>query len=154
MDLITLAAAITLTEWSERTFWRRITDGAIERLSRNGKAMIRFEAIAPYLCLPLEGEDLQLLERADAGEAAAQSDLALFFMQHGKRKGALTWLSLAAKQQDANAMYLLGRYYIDAPGAETDENLGLMWLAKAACYGSQMAVAVMQSIRESLCVRT
>ena len=147
MDVISLSAATTLTEWSERTFWRRFTDGTIERVIRNGKAVIPFAAIEPHLCLPLAPEDLLLLEQADAGEAGAQTDLALIFLAHSKAKGAIAWLGLAAKQDDANAMYLLGRCYIDAHGAEKDENLGLMWLSKAACRGSQMAEGAMQSIR-------
>ena len=152
MEVISLAAAITLTEWSERTFWRRFTDGTIRKESRNGKAVIRFAAIRDNLCLPFDGEDLLLLERADGGNAVAQTELALHFLDHRKPKGALAWLGLAVKQEDANAMYLLGRCYIDgnSRGIECDENLGLMWVSKAACHGSVMALAVMQSIRERI----
>jgi TPR repeat protein len=151
MDVITLAAATTLTEWSERTFWRRFTDGSIERITRNGKVVVRFDAIAAHVCIPLAEEDLLVLECADSGDAAAQTDLALLFLEHRKAKGALAWLGLAAKQNDASAMYLLGRFYIDARGADKNENLGLMWLSKAACHGSELAVAAMQAIRERLC---
>ena len=150
MDVISLAAATTLTEWSERTFWRRFTEGSIERITRNGKAVVRFDAIASHLCIPLQDEDLLLLQQADAGDAAAQADMALIFLAHNKPKGALAWLNLAVKQQDANAMYLLGRLHIDAHGSDRDENLGLMWLSKAACHGNGIASEVMQSIRRRL----
>jgi TPR repeat protein len=150
MNVISLAAATTLTEWSERTFWRRFTDGSIERMIRNGKAVVPFDAIAAHLCLILAPDDLLLLERADAGEAGAQTDLALVFLAQRKPKGAIAWLGLAAKQDDANAMYLLGRCYIDGRGADKDENLGLMWLSKAACRGSQLAGAAMLAIRARL----
>ena len=154
MEVISLAAAITLTEWSERTFWRRFTDGSIKKESRNGKAVVSFNAIRDDLCFPLGADDLLLLERADAGEAGAQTDVALLFLENKKAKGAVIWLGLAAKQDDANAMYLLGRCYIDGPGrgVAPDENLGLMWLARAACHGSALAVAAMQAIRTRLCV--
>jgi TPR repeat protein len=150
MELITLAAAITLTEWSERTFWRRFTDGSIKKETRNGKAVIRFAAIVAHVCVALDPEDLLVLERADGGDALAQTELALVFLVHRKPKGAIAWLSLAAKQDDANAMYLLGRCYIDGRGADKDENLGLMWLSKAACRGSQLAAAAMLAIRARL----
>lgn len=150
MDVISLTAATTLTEWSERTFWRRFTDGSIKKEIRNGKAVVSYGAIAAHVCVPLDGDDLLLLEQADAGEAAAQTDLAVIFLSHGKPRGALAWLGLAAKQDDANAMYLLGRCYIDGWGVGRDENLGLMCLSKAACHGSTMAVGVMQSIRERI----
>jgi TPR repeat protein len=150
MDVISLAAATTLTEWSERTFWRRFTEGSIERLIRNGKAVIGFDAIAGHLCIPLEEDDLVLLQQADAGDPRAQTDMALIFLAHKKPKGALAWLNLAVKQQDASAMYLLGRFYIDAHGSDRDENLGMMWLSKAACYGNGFATVALESIRRRI----
>jgi TPR repeat protein len=155
MDVISLAAAITLTEWSERTFWRRFNEGVIKKESRNGKAVISFAAISDNLCVPLDAEDLLLLERADGGDPSAQTELALHFLRHRRPKGALAWLGLAAKQDDANAMYFLGRCYIDGDsrGIERDENLGLMWVSRAACHGSILAAAVMQSIRDRIGMR-
>ncbi|WP_426107152.1 hypothetical protein [Massilia sp. TSP1-1-2] len=152
MEVISLAAAITLTEWSERTFWRRFTEGTIKKESRNGKAVIRFASIRDNLCVPLNVDDMLLLELADGGDAGAQTELALHFLDHRKPKGALAWLGLATKQDDANAMYFLGRCYIDGGSRdiERDENLGLMWVAKAACHGSGLAIAVMESIRERI----
>ena len=150
MEVISLAAAATLTEWSERTFWRRFRDGSIERQIRNGKAVVQFDAIATYACLPLEKEDVALLDRADAGDAGAQTDLALLFLEHKRTKGALAWLALAAKQEHANAMYLLGRIYIDALDEDKDENLGLMWLCRAASLQDHFASAVMHAIRQRL----
>ncbi len=150
MGVISLAAAITLTGWSERTFWRRFTDGSIERLTQDGKAVVPFESIAPHTVIPLAEDDLLLLMQADAGDAVAQTDLALLFLAHRKRKSALAWLNLAVKQQDANAMYLLGRFHIDAIDADRDENLGMMWLSKAACHGCGFATVVMESIRRRL----
>ena len=150
MDVISLAAATTLTEWSERTFWRRFTEGSIERLSRNGKAVVRFDAIASHLCIPMEEQDLVLLQQADAGDAGAQTDMALLFLANKKPKGALAWLNLAVKQHDAAAMYLLGRLHIDAHGSDRDDNLGMMWLSKSACHGNRFATVVMESIRRRI----
>jgi TPR repeat protein len=152
MDVISIAAATTLTEWSERTFWRRFTEGSIERISKNGKAVIRFDAIAGHVCIPLDDEDKSLFQQADAGDAAAQTDIALIFLTYKKPKGALAWLNLAVKQDDANAMYLLARCYIDGYGTERDENLGLMWLSKAACRGSRLAKETMQLMLARVCL--
>lgn len=150
MEVISLTAAATLTEWSERTFWRRFRDGSIERHIRDGKAVVQFGAIASHACLPLATEDLALIVQADAGDPCAQSDLALLFLEYKKTKGALAWLTLAAKQDNANAMYLLGRLYIDGIDGDKDENLGLMWLCKAASLHEQFASAVLRSIRQRL----
>lgn len=150
MEVISLAAAATLTEWSERTFWRRFRDGSMERHIRNGKAVVQFDEVAKHACLPLGKEEVALLDRADAGDAGAQTELALLFLEYKKIKGALAWLGLAARQDNANAMYLLGRIHIDGLDGEVDENLGLMWLCKAASLHDQFASAVMHAIRYRL----
>lgn len=134
MKLISLAAAITLTAWSERTFWRRFADGVMTRETENGRSMINFDLIKPHICMPLEPDDLAVLESADAGDAEAQNELALIFLSNGKPKSAIYWLETAAKQNDANAMYLLGRCYTDGNGLAKNENLGIMWIAKAAAH--------------------
>ena len=147
MEVISLAAAAIVTEWSERTFWRRFKDGVITREIRHGKAVVELRAIAAHACFPLDDDAVALLARADTGDACAQTELALLFLEHRKPKGALAWLTLAVKQDDANAMYLLGRAYITGEGADTDENLGLMWLAKAAFHRHPLASAVMHAMR-------
>ena len=153
MKQITLVAATSLTEWSERTFWRRFNDGSLKKETRNGKTVISFDAIANQLCIAMESDDLLLLEQADGGNAPAQTELAVLFLARGKPKSALMWLGMAVKQDDPNAMYLLGRCYIDGVGEEMDENIGLMWISKAASHHSPFASAVMQSIRQRLCQR-
>ena len=59
------------------------------------------------------------------------------------------WLELAAKQQLADAMQLLGRCYLEGNGLTKDENLAIMWIAKAASLGHSIALAQIQSIRLS-----
>lgn len=150
MELISLAAAITLTQWSERTFWRKFADGSMARKTGSGKAMIPFELIEPHLCMSLGPEDLSVLESADGGSAAAQNDLAVIFLSNGKPKGAIYWLELAIKQDFASAMYLLGRCYSDGNGLPKNENLSIMWIAKAASYGHTIAQAQMQAVRDQM----
>lgn len=150
MNFISLPAAATLTEWSERTFWRRFREGAIKREIFNGKAVVRFNAIAAHACIPLDDDAIALLASADAGDAVAQTDLALLFLENKRPKGALAWLALAAKQDYGNAMYLLGVSAISGVGGEKDENLGLMWLCKAAMHQNPFATAVLRSVRSKL----
>lgn len=106
--------------------------------------MIAFESIFPYLAISLPSEDVQLVLDADKGGKEAQSDLALLFLAGAKYKEAIYWLELAIKQGDASAMYWLGRAYVDGSGVSKDENLGMMWIAKAAASGHVVSQAQMQ----------
>jgi TPR repeat protein len=147
MQLITLPAAITLTEWSERTFWRKFADGSLARETVNGKAMISFELINPHLCLALSPDDLAILASAVAGDAEAQNEMALIFLTNEKPKGAIYWLEQAAKQGCADAMNLLSQCYMKGSGVPQDENTGMIWLAKAATLGHLISQCQMQGLR-------
>lgn len=147
MTLISLPAAITLTARSERTLWRMFADGSAAREVVNGKAMFSLESIKPFLCIPIDAEDLLLVEEADKGDAEAQTDLALIFLSNRKFKEAIFWLELAAEQGYADAMNWLGRCYIHGDGIEKNENVGMMWLAKAAANGHAISKAQMKTIR-------
>ncbi len=133
MIRISLPAAITLTEWSERTFFRKFADSSLTRDAKSGK--ISFELLKPHLCLTLEPEDLPVIESADAGDAEAQNEVALIFLSSGKPKGAIYWLEQAAKKDHADAMNLLSQCYMSGNGVQKSENTGVIWLAKAAAHG-------------------
>ena len=149
MQLISIASAITLTEWSESTFRRRIADGTLARHVEpgpSGRAMIELDAIKPHACIPLEEEDSSLIQDADTGKAEAQNDLALLFLANSKPRAAIYWLELAAKQDYPDAMHWLGRCHIDGNGVLLDDNLGMMWLAKAAAHGHAVSQAQMKAM--------
>jgi TPR repeat protein len=152
VDFISIGSAITLTEWSDKTLRRRIADrsisGKVER-SGTGRMMVDFADLSPHICIPLENEDIELVIGADSGEAEAQNDLALLFLQNGKAKSAIYWLELAAKQDYPDAMHWLARCYFDGTGGAKDENLGLMWLARSAAAGHRISQEKMQAIRDS-----
>ena len=147
MQFISLPAAITLTELSERTFWRKFADGSLARETVNGKAMISFDLIKPHLCLALSPEDLSVLARAVAGDAEAQNEMALIFLTNEKPKNAIYWLEQAAKQGCADAMSLLSQCYMKGSGVPQDENTGMIWLAKAATQGHLISQCQMQGLR-------
>lgn len=151
MQLISIASAITLTEWSESTFRRRIADGSLKREFESGpggRAMVGLEAIRPHICIQLEDDDMPLIKDADGGNAEAQNDLALLFLANKKPRGAIYWLELAAKQEYPDAMHWLGRCHLDGNGILQDDNLGMMWMAKAAARGHIVSQAQMQAMRD------
>ncbi|MDP1665830.1 MAG: hypothetical protein Q8L79_11965 [Methylobacter sp.] len=150
MQHLSLQAATTLTEWSERTLRRRLADGTLQCAADNEayyKTMICFDSIKHDICIPLNPNDIELIKSADAGDAKAQNDLALLFLEQNKPKSAVYWLELAAKQQVSDAMHLLGCCYLEGNGLPKDDNLAIMWIAKAASLGHPIALAQIQSIR-------
>jgi hypothetical protein len=153
--MINLATAATLTEWSKRTLWRRISDGTLTRtgddnIFNDKKTKIHLDTIKSYICVPLEPEDFELIESADAGDAEAQTDLALLFLSHAKPESTVYWLELAAKQNYASAMYLLGRCHTDGNGLPKNENIGIMWIAKAASHGDVISQGLMQAMLDKI----
>jgi len=143
---LSLPAATSLTGWSERTLWRRFSDGTLMRETVDGKSMLEFEALVPHLCVPIGPEEVALLASADAGNAEAQNEVALFFLEHGRPKGAIYWLELAAKQNWADSAHLLSQCYLQGAGVERNANKGMVWLAKAAELGHVIAQRQMQGI--------
>lgn len=150
MPLISLPAAISLTELSERTFWRKFADGSLQRELVGGKSMVDFVALQPYLCL---GPDfnpaaLNTLVAADSGDVVAQNEMALILLANDKGRAAIYWLELAARQASADAMNLLAWCHVDGKGVPADDNLGIMWLAKAAAHGHRIAQLQIQGIHQ------
>jgi uncharacterized protein len=147
--MINIATAMTLTGLSKRTLWRRITAGTFESSALKGdKTKITLATIKPYIRVPLEDRDYDLVIRADGGDPEAQCDLALIFLENDKPQAAFYWLELAAQQDFADAMHLLGRCYTDGNGIAKDENLGIMWIAKAASRGHVLAIAQIQGLSD------
>ena len=91
--------------------------------------------------------DLAFVLRADAGDADAQSDIGQLFSNAGKHKCALYWFQQAAQKGNSDAMQWLGRCYISGEGVPKDDNLGIMWIAKAAAHGHVIAQAQMSNFR-------
>lgn len=90
--------------------------------------------------------DVELIETAATGDAKAQTDLALLFLSHAKFESAVYWLELAAKQNHPAAMYLLSRCYIDGDALPRNENMGIMWITRAASIGHVLSQSLMQAM--------
>ena len=138
---INVEAAVWITQLSKRTLWRRLSEGQITRQANDdeGRAMLTFEDLVPMLCMPVAPQDHDLIIEAAAGDADAQNDLALLFLDAEKLEFGLHWLTLAADQGHPDAMHNLSKLYIQGSGLPKDNSLGLMWLAKAASLGHIIA---------------
>ncbi len=150
MPNISLKTATLLTGLSLRTLRRRIADGTLKCASSEedfNKTLICFDSIKNDIGIPLEPDDIELIKDADAGEPEAQNDLGVLFLENNKPQNAIYWLELAAKQDFADAMHLLGTCYLKGNGLAKDYNLALMWIAKAASLGHSIAIEQIKSIR-------
>ena len=76
---ISLNTAAILTGRSMRTWQRRIEEGLVPRLGDGRGALVPFSAVRPALAVDLSDEDVQMLVRADQGDAAAQADVGALF---------------------------------------------------------------------------
>jgi hypothetical protein len=143
MNQISMESAIALTDLSRRTWWRYISEGRATRVADDGRgrAMLDWADVLPLVCAPMDAEELALALSADAGNAHAQNDLGQLFLKANKFKCALYWLEQAAKKDNADAMQWLGYCYFNGKGVPQDDNLGLMWVAKAAAHGHVIAQA-------------
>jgi TPR repeat protein len=131
---------MNLTGRSKRTLWRFIEHGLVIRgdNTANGKATIDLDSIRPYFLMQIDPQDFALIESADCGgggDADAQNELALLFLANQQPASALYWLELAAGQGHTDAMHWLGRCHIEGNGLPKNEELGIMWLSKAAAHG-------------------
>ncbi|EIC21260.1 SEL1-like repeat protein [Thiorhodovibrio frisius] len=80
-----------------------------------------------------------MIPAADAGDAAAQRELGLLFLELTQPERAAHWLHLAAAQGDANAMQWLGKLHARGEGVELDEAQAIAWIKKAAEGGHIIA---------------
>lgn len=148
MVSISLDTAAIVTERNKRTWRRRIDDGLATRLDdAGGRTMVSIVDVAPLIPLEMTPEDLRYLTEADAGSAEAQDDMGQLFLAAGRHAIAIYWLDLAARQDYPNAMQCLGQCYAAGTGVPKDENLAIMWIAKAAAHGHLIAQAQMKGLQ-------
>ena len=140
--LISIDTASIITERSKRTWQRRLASG-VERVLEDlrGRAMIRLVDVHPFICVPLSDYDISALVLADSGSAAGQCDIGQVFDLLGKHEIAIYWWRQAAEQGYAEAMQCLGSAHAEGRGVSVDENLALMWIARAAAQGHLIARA-------------
>jgi len=114
---------------------------------KRGRTMVCLADVASRISAPMVDEDLAYLLRADAGEAEAQNDMGQLFLLAARYEAACFWFKRAAEQGHSDAMQWLACCYLAGHSVPRDENLALMWLARAAAHGSTLAKKQMQSMR-------
>lgn len=138
---ISLDTAVTLTNISKRTIWRRLNDRKITRTGTDtrGRTMLDLNDIISMLPFSISEEDYELLTGVDNSDPNAQNDLALLFMECNKFESAHYWFKQAADQQHADAMQNLSTLYQKGLGVEKNQSEALVWLSKAATQGHIIA---------------
>jgi len=145
---ISIDTASAITDLSRRTWWRRISAEKVTRVKNDdrGRTVLLWEEVAPHMPVAMTPENKALVLLADAGDADAQNDLGQLFLVSGKPHAAFYWFALAAQQNNADAMQWLGHCYVNGKGVAKDENMGVMWIAKAAALGHVIAQGQMQGL--------
>ena len=108
--------------------------------------MLLWSEVAPHCCVPIAPEDQPFILLADAGNASAQDDIGHLFLLAEKHQAAVFWFQQAAQQKNPDAMQWLGHCYVNGKGVPKDENLGMMWMAKAAALGHVIAQGQMKGL--------
>lgn len=148
LKAISLDSVIAITGKSRRTWWRRISEGDINRApdDEKGRAMLSWSDVAPHVCIPMTAEEQDIVLRADTNDADAQNDIGLIFLSASKHEEAIYWLKRSAQQENPDAMQGLGSCYLSGIGVPKDDYLGIMWISKAASYGHMIAKAQMAAL--------
>ena len=149
-EAISMEAAVALTGLSKRTLWRRLAEGLLQKLPAaggGGAVRLVMQGVLALAGLELGAEERALLCQADAGDAAAQAEIGQFCFRAGRPAAAVYWFNLAAAQNHADAMQCLGQCYAAGTGVARDDNLALMWIAKAAAHGHRIAQRQMAGLQ-------
>ena len=150
MKHVSLDAAVSLIDRSERTLWRLVSSRLVIKEVQDGRAMLLLSSLLPHFCVPFSADDLEVLAAAVEGDAASQTDVALIFLSEGKPNNAIYWLNLSAQQDFPDAMNLLGRCYIEGNGVAMDYPVGIAWITKAATLGHVISRAQLNGLSQFL----
>lgn len=150
MEAISLSAAAQLTDRSERTLWRWMETGQLLRIPDQlaNKTMVSLSSVLPYLIVELNDDDMNIVTESDAGNAESQNDLGLLLLEKNRADKAIFWFEQSASREHPDAMHWLGRCYLGGDGVPLDENIGLMWIAKAAAHGHIISEAQIKAMRD------
>ena len=159
MNSISLDAVAALTGMGRSTLWRKAADGVLAKGDKDarGRATLALSDVLGLIRdstgVPFSDDDVAVLLQADAGDAEAQADIGALLCVHagGGREAALYWLRAAAEQGSAEAMQWLGTAHA-AGGTERDEQLAVMWIAKAAALGHPIAKRQLEGLLQGATV--
>lgn len=89
-----------------------------------------------FPCLYAQELSISLVNKARHGDAEAQNNLALYYMQQGNEKEALHWWKESAENGYALAQANLGDYYLN----KNDYTTGFKWVSLAAKNASEKGI--------------
>lgn len=152
MSFMSLESAIALTGKSRRTLWRRIQDEAAHRAAKDarGRTLIANDWVRQNTPVPMGDDDWALVLAADRGDANAQSEVGVRFLQAGLHDAAVFWFEQAAEQAQADALHWLSHCHIAGKGVRQSDDMALVYLAKAAAAGHSIASEQMAALKGSL----
>ncbi len=145
---ISIKTYANLAALSERTIRRYIATKEIHFLvdTAKNKTLIAANELIKNAPIPISADDIMVIVDADNGDAEAQNNLAILFLEQAKPSIALYWLHLAVKQDNPDAMHLLGQCYQSGEGVIKDKNQAMTWISKAATLGHKIALKQMDHI--------
>jgi len=152
MPFISLSAAVSISGLSKRTLWRRIADRSLR--TKDGAdprevTQVELDDVLLLSPLHLEPDDHQLILDADAGDPESQCDLALLFLAQNRPAEAVGWLERSASRLYPEALHQLGRCYIAGNGVAADEQVGTMWIERAAARGHVIAESLVRYLNDA-----
>ncbi len=155
MITVSLDTAARLIGQTKRHIRRRIAEGSLTKVSSSdlfGRTHISLDAIRVNIGYPLTNEDISNIVKADAGDALAQEEVAIFFLEAGNQERALAWLQISAKNGCADAMLMLGENYLAGQTEIGTVEAGLYWLERAAMTGMLLAKQTLEGLKDQLTI--
>jgi TPR repeat protein len=152
MEAVSLQTAIVITGKSRRTLWRRIEEADLRRdaeANRN-KTLLDGNWVRQNSLLDLDDEEWGLVLAADGGDAEAQNEVGVLFLEAQMEAAALYWFEQAAAQNHADALHWLAHCHVTGKGAPENHALGMMYLARAANLGHVIANEQLSAIQRSV----
>lgn len=161
--LVTLTTAEALGGISRRTLWRRIGDKSVRTApsTTGNQTRVILDDVLKVSGSALPFSCWQWLAAAEQGDAAAQCEVALAFLEGGETKKALYWLRLASEQSCPEALYWRGRLRLSgADGGKTPDEEGMisdvpadreaeLWIWQAALKHHAPAEAALEFLRSA-----
>ncbi len=161
--LVTLNTAEALGGISRRTLWRRIGDGSVRTApnSAGNQTQVVLSDVLKVVGAGLPMACYPWLKVAEAGDADAQCEVALCFLEGGDVKRALYWLRKAADQSCAEALYWRGRLRLGGKdGGKTPDEEGMisdvpadregeLWIWQASLKKHAPAMAALDFLRSN-----
>lgn len=152
MGAVSLQTAIAITGKSRRTLWRRIEAADLRRDGENSrnKTLLDGDWVRQNGLVNMDDEAWRLVLAADGGDADAQNEVGVLFLEAKIDAVALYWFEQAAAQNHADALHWLAHCHVAGKGAPENHALGMMYLARAANLGHVIASEQLSAIHRQV----